>query len=178
MGSFPIKSRFDSGYWSYNNVRDFSLVFAVYTPVYFYAAMVLYFAAYMAVSSPRGSANTLSAFFSANKGWLHNFVFLATIFSMLGTPPTLGFFGKILTFYLLAQSPGVPLLAALAFTLFLLIFYLQTVRSKSYARRRLVFRAAPLEAGYAAALLYGQVLMLGFAFFLPAAVDVIAALFM
>ena len=70
---------------------------------------------------------------------------MAVILSMLGTPPTVGFFGKILTFYLLAQNGGVPLLAALVFTLFLLIFYLQTVRAKAYPRRRHTFRASPLD---------------------------------
>ena len=97
---------------------------------------------------------------------------------MLGTPPTLGFFGKLLTFYLLSQNPGLPLLAALIFTLLLLIFYLQTVRAKSYARRRYVFRHSPLGPASALVLLYGQVLMLGFAFFLPALVDILAALLM
>lgn len=97
---------------------------------------------------------------------------------MLGTPPTVGFFGKALTFYLLSQNSGVPLLAAVVFTLFLLIFYLQSVRAKAYARRRQVFRPAPIDLFYTTALIYGQLPLLGFALFLPAAVDIVASIFM
>jgi NADH:ubiquinone oxidoreductase subunit 2 (subunit N) len=159
-------------------VRDFSLLFAIYTPVYVYALLVVYFAVYMAVSTPRGAQNTLASFFSGNKTWLHSFLFLATILAILGTPPTLGFFGKLLTFYLLARDASVPLLAALLFTIFMLVFYLQSTRAKAYARRRAAFRASPLDLKYALLLLHGQILLLGFAFFLPAAVDVLAAAFM
>lgn len=97
---------------------------------------------------------------------------------MLGTPPTLGFFGKMLTFYLLSQNPGVSLFAALVFTLFLLIFYLQSIRSKAYARRKHVYKQSAFDLSAATALLYGQLALLGFAFFLPAAIDIIAAFFL
>lgn len=97
---------------------------------------------------------------------------------MLGTPPTVGFFGKFLTFYVLAQDAGVLLLAGLVFTLFLLIFYLQAIRSKAYARKRFVYRASSFDHLYATAILYGHLFLLGFAFFLPATVDIVAAFFL
>ena len=97
---------------------------------------------------------------------------------MLGTPPTVGFFGKMLTFYLLSQNPAAPTLAALVLTLFLLVFYLQAIRAKAYTKRRHSFKLSPLELTCTTALLYGQLAMVGFSFFLPASIDIAAALFM
>lgn len=153
----------------------FSNLFAVYTPVYIYTALVLYFVAYLALSTPKNSPNTLQAFFSANRRWVHNLTFFSTILAMLGTPPTVGFFGKLLTFYLLSQRGGVSLLAVVVFTLLLLIFYLQSLRAKAHPKRRLTYRHAGLTLGFTTFLLYGQLFLIGFAAFLPAIIDILAS---
>lgn len=159
-------------------MRDFYTLFAVYTPVYVYAFLVLYFAAYLAISSPKGLPANLASFFSASRAWFHNLTFFSIILAMLGTPPTIGFFSKLLTFYLLSQKSGLSLAAGLAFTLILLIFYLQTIRSKAYARKRSNYRAATVDVTYVTFILYGNLALLGFTFFLPIAIDIIAAFFM
>lgn len=132
----------------------------------------------MSVSSAKNSPATLPTFFTANRTWLHNMTFFSVILAMLGTPPTVGFFGKLLTFYVLSKEGGAPLMAVTVLTMFLLIFYLQAIRSKAYARKRFVYRVSPLDQLYATAILYGHLFLLGFAFFLPAAADILAAFFM
>jgi NADH:ubiquinone oxidoreductase subunit 2 (subunit N) len=61
-----------------------------------------------------------------------------TLASLLGTPPTIGFFGKILTFYVLSHAGALELAIVTTSTLVLLIFYIQTVRTRGIFKKQRV----------------------------------------
>lgn len=96
--------------------------------------------------------------------------------SMLGTPPTLGFFGKVLTFYLLSQGGLLAVFIPLALTLVLIVFYLQTVRAKAYPRKQVTFGRNRLQLGGVIFLIYGQLLLLSFSTILVPLFDIFISL--
>lgn len=142
---------------------------AIYCPIYVYTAIVLYFIALIATSAPSNSTPSIGTFQRANSSAAVRVLFILTLASMLGTPPTLGFFAKLLTFYLLVQNPGVALFAALMLTLILLVFYLQAVRTANTLRKKAIWAAQTQEKSLIANLILGQSL---FALFTVSAIYV------
>jgi NADH:ubiquinone oxidoreductase subunit 2 (subunit N) len=94
---------------------------------------------------------------------------------MLGTPPSIGFFAKLLSFLVLSFRPDLELVIACVLTLALLIFYLQTIRARGSIRRRLMLRAAETKRSMVLFLIVTQINFYLFVVFLPLLFDILAA---
>lgn len=150
---------------------------AIYSPVYVYTAIVLYFIALIATNTPSNSAPSINTFQRANNNAAVRLLFILTLASMLGTPPTLGFFAKLLTFYLLVQNPGAALFAAIALTLVLLIFYLQTIRSANTLKKKATWAIQAQEKSMTQNLIFGQSLFALFTLSIPYIFDILYCFF-
>lgn len=150
---------------------------AIYSPIYIYTAIVLYFIALIAANTPINSTPSISTFQRANNNVTIRLLFILTLASMLGTPPTLGFFAKLLTFYLLIQSPGIALFAAVALTLILLIFYLQTIRTANTLKKKVTWVSQNQDKPLVFNLILGQLFFVLFTLSVPYIFDVLYCFF-
>lgn len=177
-GSFPVKNWFDSNYWSYSIVYDLGLMFALYCPIYVYIILVLYFIILISVTGLSAGTPSLNNYHQNNKNALPRLLFILTLATMLGTPPTIGFFAKLLSFYMLVQTPGVSLYACILLTLLLLIFYLQAIRTRTTLRKRNAYSHKLVFKKTTNLLIYGQFLLIIFSVTVPLLADVAYCLFM
>lgn len=154
-------------------MQNFSLAFVLYCPIYVYVFMVLYLIALVNSSNCANTTMSLNAFHQFNKAPIMRILFILTLASMLGTPPTLGFFAKMLSFYMLVQIPGLALYASILLTLVLIIFYLQSIRTRGVLRRRNAYSSGFTFSNNNTKLVYGQILFITFTLIVPVVFDII-----
>lgn len=117
-----------------------NIIFFVYGPVYIYTLLALYLLFLVGSTITNKQASTFFTFQYINRHVSYSILFLLTLLTLLGTPPTLGFFAKILTFIVFLQNPGYELILTIIFVLILMIFYLQTVRTRPVLRKRILLK--------------------------------------
>jgi NADH:ubiquinone oxidoreductase subunit 2 (subunit N) len=111
-----------------------------------------------------------------HKHFVIGLLFTLTILSLLGTPPTIGFFGKLLSFLILVKGNFLGLTLSVLIALVLLIFYLQTVRSKNTLRKKLFISTNQINIGLMYLLIFGQISFLIFPLLLPLGFDLLYAI--
>lgn len=148
---------------------------ALYGPLYVYTTLIIYFVILLCAAIDPRQSPTLYAFYQNNKSHIFGALFFLTIAAMLGTPPSIGFFAKLLSFLVLSFRPDLELVIACVLTLALLIFYLQTIRARGSIRRRLMFRAAETKRSMVLFLIVTQINFYLFVVFLPLLFDILAA---
>ena len=104
-------------------------------------------------------------------------MYVMSLMSLLGTPPTLGFFAKVLTFYIIAQKSYIALALTALLTLILIIFYLQSVRAGNTHSRKLAWLSNKQTPDSSIILIYGQLTIVIFTLATPYIFDIIYSVF-
>lgn len=156
-------------------MSSLNMYLALYGPLYVYTTLIIYFVILICAATDPRQSPTLYAFYQNNKAHVFGALFFLVIASMLGTPPSIGFFAKLLSFLVLASNPSLELVLACALTLVLLVFYLQTIRTRGSLRRRLMFRAAETKRSMVLFLIVTQINFYLFIIFVPLIFDIIMA---
>ena len=135
--------------------------------MYIYVSLVIYFMLLLNTLLGQNKPMNFYNLHMMHKHFVIGLLFTLTILSLLGTPPTIGFFGKLLSFLILVKGNFLGLILSILITLILLIFYLQTVRSKNTLRKKLFISTNQINIGLMYLLIFGQISFLIFPLFLP-----------
>lgn len=153
-----------------------NLYFVIYVPMYIYVSLVIYFMLLLNTLLGQNKPMNFYNLHMMHKHFVIGLLFTLTILSLLGTPPTIGFFGKLLSFLILVKGNFLGLILSILITLILLIFYLQTVRSKNTLRKKLFISTNQINIGLMYLLIFGQISFLIFPLFLPFGFDLLYAI--
>lgn len=144
--------------------------------MYIYVSLVIYFMLLLNTLLGQNKPMNFYNLHMMHKHFVIGLLFTLTILSLLGTPPTIGFFGKLLSFLILVKGNFLGLILSILITLILLIFYLQTVRSKNTLRKKLFISTNQINIGLMYLLIFGQISFLIFPLFLPFGFDLLYAI--
>lgn len=156
-------------------MNSINFYFSIYTPIYIYLLLIIYFIFLIISNFINFESSNIYIFQSFLKIPVFNILFLLTLLTLLGTPPTIGFFAKLLSFWVLVLNPSINLLIVIILTLILLIFYLQIIRTRSFLRKQRIFKTKQLGLYSLYCLISFQGLFLIFFIILPIFFDLIWA---
>lgn len=157
-------------------MSNMNLYFAIYVPMYIYVSLVIYFMLLLNTLLGQNKPMNFYNLHMMHKHFVIGLLFTLTILSLLGTPPTIGFFGKLLSFLILVKGNFLGLTLSVLIALVLLIFYLQTVRSKNTLRKKLFISTNQINIGLMYLLIFGQISFLIFPLLLPLGFDLLYAI--
>lgn len=79
-------------------MNNINFYFSIYTPIYIYLLLIIYFIFLIISNFINFESSNIYIFQSFFKIPTFNILFLLTLLTLLGTPPTIGFFAKLLSF--------------------------------------------------------------------------------